>query len=49
MGGYGAPAPKTGRKFKKEYAAPVYLAVFERVGLQPGTAYLDAGCAVLRS
>jgi SAM-dependent methyltransferase len=23
---------------------PVYVAVFERVGLQPGTAYLDAGC-----
>jgi ubiquinone/menaquinone biosynthesis C-methylase UbiE len=23
---------------------PVYLAVFERVGLKPGTAYLDAGC-----
>ena len=23
---------------------PVYLAVFERVGLKPGTAYLDVGC-----
>ena len=23
---------------------PVYLAVFERVGLKPGTVYLDAGC-----
>lgn len=23
---------------------PVYLAVFERVGLRPGAAYLDAGC-----
>jgi len=23
---------------------PVYLAVFERVALRPGAAYLDAGC-----
>jgi SAM-dependent methyltransferase len=31
-------------EIQEEKCRPVYLAVFERAGLKPGTAYLDAGC-----
>ena len=44
MRGYRAHALLIGRKFRKERAGAVYLAIFERARLKPGMAYLDAGC-----